>query len=172
MRLVVRGCTGSGKSTLSAKVGEKLAIPSYDMDDFFHLPGWQSRTKEEMRSLLAEKATGEAWSMAGNYSFCDEVVLPRVTHLVWLDYSRAFTFARLLRRTVRRIVTKEPCCNGNTELLGKSLSRDGILWWHITSYARMHERAERFFADPAYGYLDRRRFHHPAETEAWFRDIL
>ncbi|RYG47945.1 toxin [bacterium] len=171
MRLVIRGCTGSGKSTLSSQVGAKLGIPSFDLDDFYHLPDWQQRPREEMRANVREALGAEAWALAGNYSYCDDLVLPRITHLVWLDYSRSFTFLRLLRRTARRVVTGEPCCNGNRELLGKSLSRNGILYWHITSYARMHERAERFFADPEYEAIVRHRFRRPAETEAWLRSL-
>ncbi|RYG34908.1 hypothetical protein EON81_14255 [bacterium] len=109
----------------------------------------------------------EEWALAGNYSFCDDLVLPRVTDLVWLDYSRSFTFARLLKRTIRRIATKEPCCNGNQELLMKSFSKKGILYWHLISYARMHERAEQFFRDPRYQGMPCHRFRYPKETEAW-----
>lgn len=56
--------------------------------------------------------------------------MARADVVVGLDYSRAATFARLLRRTA----TAEPVCNGNTETWGRALGRESILRWHAQTF--------------------------------------
>ena len=72
----------------------------------------------------------------GNYRAVRDLVWPRADCIVWLNYSLALILKRLLRRTARRIVTREPCCNGNRESLRMALSKDSIILWALQTYHR------------------------------------
>ena len=76
------------------------------------------------------------------------LALERVDVIVGLDYPRLVSLARLLRRTVRRVIRREPCCNGNIETLRRALSRDSIIVWHFRSFASKRERIREWEANP------------------------
>ncbi|WP_237393861.1 hypothetical protein [Pseudarthrobacter sp. ATCC 49987] len=59
-------------------------------------------------------------------AWCD-VVLPRAELIVGLDYPRWLSLARLVRRTLRRVLTREPVCNGNEETIAGIFIEDSIL---------------------------------------------
>jgi len=143
MRIIIRGVTGTGKSTLAEHLAARYALDRIDMDELFHLPGWQSRPEDEFERLLEERTRGDRWVMAGNYTRTEPLLLPRATHVVWLVYGRTFSFSRLLFRTLRRVVRNEPCCNGNYESWSRTLSRESILLWHIKTYGKVKRRAEQ-----------------------------
>ena len=52
----------------------------------------------------------------------------------------------VLRRTARRIIRREPCCNGNVETLARACSRDSIVAWHFRSWARKRATMRRWAA--------------------------
>ena len=63
---------------------------------------------------------------------------------------------RVLWRTVRRGVTREPLWNGNRESLRNLLSRDpgvNIALWAWRNHAKYLERYSAAAADPAYRHL-------------------
>ena len=47
-RILVIGCPGAGKSTLSRQLGEKLGLPVIHLDRLFWKPGWVESTREEI----------------------------------------------------------------------------------------------------------------------------
>ena len=51
--------------------------------------------------------------MAGNYRNLRDSTWGRADTVVWLDYPLPLIMGRLLRRTVRRIVTQEELWRGN-----------------------------------------------------------
>ena len=42
-RIVVVGCSGSGKSTMARELGRRLALPVVHLDVLHYLPGWRGR---------------------------------------------------------------------------------------------------------------------------------
>jgi len=170
MRIAIRGTTGSGKSTLAAKVAERTGIPRIELDDLFHLPGWQSRTPEEFRALVAAVTADESWVIAGNYSAVNDLIEPRQDTLVWLDYPFTFNFFRLLRRTILRLSSQETICNGNRESLRKTLSQDSILVWFLRTHRRRRQQCEAFFAAPPEG-LTVVRCRTPKDAERWLESL-
>jgi adenylate kinase family enzyme len=171
-RVTIRGTSGSGKTTLGRALGAKLGVPHVELDEHWHLPGWQERPVEEFRARVAEALSGEGWVVDGNYRKVSELILDRADTVIWLDYPFPITFGRVLKRTLRRTLTRERVCNGNQEEFFKSFfTRDSILWWSLTTHRRRHEQCEAFFADPTYAHLQRLRFRHPRETEKWLQSL-
>ncbi|CAN1554333.1 Adk Adenylate kinase and related kinases [Fimbriimonadaceae bacterium] len=170
-RIWIRGTTGSGKSTLAKAISDRLGIAQIELDDLWHLPGWQVRPREEFFALLEENLGQPSWVISGNYSVATEVILPKVTMVVWLDYSRGTSFWRLFRRTVSRVWNRKPCCNGNYESLWRSLSLDSILVWHLKTYSVNRKRIDLAAQDPAFAHCRQIVLHNQAETDAWLNSL-
>ncbi|MFK5584398.1 adenylate kinase [Serinicoccus sp. LYQ131] len=148
-RILVYGVTGSGKSTAARRWGERLGLPVHLVDEEVGwLPGWQLRPVAEQRRLAAELASQDRWILDSAYGSFRDLVLPRAQVVLALDYPRAVSLARLVRRTARRYRTRERVCNGNTEDARQILSRDSILLWHARSFTRKRRLMRRWEADP------------------------
>ena len=99
-RVLVIGGNGSGKTTFSRLLADKLDIPAVHLDKIFWYGTWQSRAKEEFDALLQKELEKENWIIDGNFtrtlphrlSYCDTVFffdLPRFVCL-WGVTQRIF----------------------------------------------------------------------------------
>ncbi len=91
-RIVVVGTSGSGKTTMAARLAEGLGLPHVELDAIHWGPGWTPLAVEEFRERTAEALAGEAWSTDGNYSGVRDIVWSRADTLVWLDYALPVVF--------------------------------------------------------------------------------
>lgn len=170
-RVLFYGVTGSGKSSAAHRYAEITGLPEYSADDDLGwLPGWTTRELDDERSIAAAIAAQDRWVLDSVYSKWSDLILPRTELIIALDYPRWISLLRLLRRTTRRVVTKESVCNGNTETAFKSLfTADSIILWHFKSFSRKHRTIHRLHADP-----DRppvKIFRHPRQLAAWFAEL-
>lgn len=140
-RILVYGVTGSGKTTLARQIGEATGLPWHSVDDEIGwLPGWVERPRDEQRDLALRIASSGQWVLDTAYGHWRDVVLPRAELIVALDYPRFVSLFRLLRRTARRLITRQLSCNGNRESLRQAFSLDSIVAWHFRSFSRKRER--------------------------------
>src|SRR2546421_11336023 len=103
-RIVVVGCSGSGKTFLARKLAARFASRHIELDAYYNLPGWQERPRTEMRSLVEADTREARWVVDGNYSWLMDLVWGRADTVVVLDLPRRTTMRRLLIRTIRRVV--------------------------------------------------------------------
>ena len=66
-KIIVIGCPGSGKSTFSRLLKDKLNLPLYYLDMFFHKSDKSTYTKEEFDLKLNEVLNLDSWIIDGNY---------------------------------------------------------------------------------------------------------
>jgi adenylate kinase family enzyme len=152
----VLGSSGSGKSTFARELARRLGVVCVELDALHHLPGWQEAPVEEFRRAVAAAIDAPGWVVDGSYSKkLGDMVLGRADTVVWLDYPRWFVLQRVVRRTLRRVVTREELWNGNREAWTNLYSRDphqNIVVWSWTHFhenrrvneARMDDRWMRF----------------------------
>lgn len=143
-RVVVFGTTGSGKSTVAARLAERTGLRVVELDALFWGRGWQPAPVELFRHRVErETATGD-WIVVGNYGQVRDLVWQPADTLIWLDLPLPLVMWRLLRRTLRRVATREELWGtGNRESWrGAFFSRDSILLWAL----RTHHRNRRRFA--------------------------
>lgn len=145
-RILIYGVTGSGKSSVARRIAEATGLPAYSVDDICWDPDWVPVDPEEQRRRMGKICATDSWVLDSAYGQWRDVVLDRVDLIVGLDLPRWLSFGRLVRRTVLRIITREPVCNGNRETLRKALAGDSILWWHFRSFANKRNRM-RAWAD-------------------------
>ncbi|GAB3264551.1 P-loop NTPase family protein [Arthrobacter pigmenti] len=148
-RVLFYGVTGSGKSSAARAYAEASGLPEFSADDDIGwLPQWQQRSVEEQRKLAADIAAQNEWVLDSAYSTWRDIVLPRTELIVALDYPRWLSLWRLLRRTLRRSLTGQIVCNGNTESFWRLLTKESIIRWHFQSFKRKHLAIEQMKANP------------------------
>ncbi|MDG3131817.1 adenylate kinase [Streptococcus suis] len=85
-KIMVIGCPGSGKSTLSRKLHEITGIPLFHLD----LMNWNSdRTcveKDVFIQRLLEVINGKEWIVDGNYDSTLELRMKYCDTIIFLDY--------------------------------------------------------------------------------------
>lgn len=163
-RILCFGVTGSGKSTLAERLGERLGLPVTLVDELCWEPGWVQAADAVQDARIEPVLRSEAYVIDSVYRRHNGLALGHVDAIVALDYPRAVSLARLVRRTWRRIRTRALVCNGNVETLRRALGGDSIIAWHARSFASKRERMRSWHADAsAPPVLLLRR---PAEAEA------
>ena len=168
-RILLHGVTGSGKTTLAARLGALTGIAWTEADSVTWQPGWVQHPEAEQRRRIAELCAQESWILDSAYGSWSDVVLSRAELVVGLDYPRWLSLGRLLRRTISRTVRRTEVCNGNVESWTRSLSRDSIVRWHFHSFRRKRERLLAWEADPAMPPVLRLR--SPAALEEWVTTV-
>jgi adenylate kinase family enzyme len=167
---MIYGVTGSGKTTLARQISERTGLPWYAVDDMTWEPGWVTVPPEEQRRRIAAVCAKDQWILDHGYSSWLDLVLARVELIVALDYPRWLSLGRLVRRTLLRNLDHRPICNGNTESLRQTFSRDSIIAWHVRSFARKHATMGRWATDPPPG-VQVIRFASPAATRRWLASL-
>ena len=132
------GPTGSGKTTFARALAAKLGVPHIELDALFWQPGWVESSADELRAKVEPALAHDGWVVDGNYSGkLGTLVLDRADEIVWLDLPLRTTWLRLLRRTVRRLRTRELICGANRESFRQALlSRNSILVYSLRTYRR------------------------------------
>jgi adenylate kinase family enzyme len=164
-RVLVYGVTGSGKSEAARRIGAAVGLPVHLVDELTWEPEWVEVPREEQQRRIGAVCDGPSWVLDGAYSFWLDLPLSRADLIVALDYPRLVSLGRLVRRTIRRLVTRETMCNGNVETLRRAFSRHSIVAWHFRSFARKRRRIRSWAAavdGPPVLHLRR-----PVDMEAW-----
>lgn len=168
-RILVYGVTGSGKTTMAREIAARTGLPWHEIDDLTWEPGWVVVPVDEQRRRVAAICAGERWILDTAYGAWLEVPLERVQLIVALDYPRWRSLWRLIRRTLLRNFDHKPICNGNTESLRQTFSRNSIILWHFQSFARKRDRIRAWAADES--GPDVVRLISPAAAQRWLHSL-
>ena len=165
-RIVVVGTAGCGKTTFASTLAERLAIPHIELDALHWEPGWQEASTEAFRLRVRAAVAEDAWVVDGNYSVARDLVWPRSELIVWLDYRLPMILARLVRRTARRIFTREELWSGNRERFWTQVAtRESILLWALQTYRRRRRQTPVALSSPEHAHLTVCRFRSPREAD-------
>jgi len=173
-RVSVVGNSGSGKTTLGKDLAGRLGVPFVELDAINHQPGWRELDVETFRVQVEAALLPDGWVVDGNYrGRIGDVVVSKADTVVWLDYRRRVVIARIVRRTLRRVVTRQELWNGNREPWSNLWSRDPARsviawsWAQHDAYRRRYE-AESSAAPPSQRWV---RLRTPAETARWLSGV-
>ena len=126
-RVVVIGTTGSGKSTLAERLSEQTGLRVVELDALFWGRDWQGAPVELFRHRVERETRDDGWIVVGNYSQVRDLVWRPADTLVWIDLPLSVVMWRLLRRTIRRTMTKEDLWGtGNREILRPFLLQPAV----------------------------------------------
>ncbi len=108
-RILVIGCPGSGKSTLAKQLSQALDLRYISMDrDFYWLPGWRKRPRNEIDRLIADAVAAERWIMDGTGLNSFHLRLPRAEAVVWLRLPRYACLWGMISRAFRHLGRNRP----------------------------------------------------------------
>jgi adenylate kinase family enzyme len=175
-RISVIGSSASGKTRTSRSLAERLGIPHLELDSIFHQPGWTQRDNAEFRTEVAEFARGDRWVVDGNYTShgVSDIVWPRADTIVWLDPPKRTVMARVVRRTLRRVVTRQRLWNGNREPWSNLYSRDplkNIIVWAWTRFDHTRTRYETMLTDGTWSNMTVYRLSTSHSVTQFLRDM-
>ena len=171
-RVVVVGSSCSGKTSLARRIADQLGATHIELDAIHWLPNWKERPTEEFREHTRAAVGTDKWVVDGNYSKVRDIVWPKATTVIWLNYPFPLVFYRVLRRTIARSVRGQILFSGNKETLKKAfLSRDSILWWVITTFRRRNRQYRTIFANNEFPHLDVIEFQKPRQADEFLFNL-
>jgi adenylate kinase family enzyme len=175
--VLIAGTGGSGKTTLARRIGPVLGLPVYELDALYFGPDLRmSSTFEHEIEQLIE---AEIWLFDSQGpppeseapASVRERLWDRADTLVWLDYPRRVVVARAVRRSLRRIATRERLWHGH---------RESPLWWLRPDHPirRSWRRAALTrrdltarTTDPRWCHLSVIRLRSPREASKWLSTV-
>lgn len=100
MKIAVIGYSGSGKSTTSDTLGQRLGRSVLHLDRVNFLPGWQERERRESRRVVEDfMAQNSRWVIDGNYSFmAQQARLEAADLILFLKLNRFVCLWRAVKR--------------------------------------------------------------------------
>ncbi|MFJ9550220.1 P-loop NTPase family protein [Streptomyces erythrochromogenes] len=170
-RILVVGVTGAGKSTLARALSSRLGLPYTEMDAlYFTGPDWAAN--EDFSEDVARLAAGPRWVVDSlGHPEVRDLLWDRADAVMWLDYPRRVVMPRVLRRSLRRTVTREVLFGGNRETWADWLSREHPARWAWSQYRERRRDIASLVRDPRFAPLETLRFAHPRETADWLASL-
>ena len=169
-KIAVVGVSGNGKTTLSKRLAAKLDLQYVELDELNHLPGWVEAADEDFRRDVRAAIDGiDGWVLDGSYrGKLGDLVVTRADTVVWLDQPLPLVLTRLLRRSIRDIVTRRDMFNGNRQTVrGAFFGRDSLFGYAIRMHFRRRKRWPAYYAQ--FPNLELVRLRSPTAVERWFR---
>ena len=165
---MIASASGSGKTTFGRELARRLGVPFHELDALNHGPGWTEATPDELRVLVEPLLAEPSWVVDGSYrGKLGNLVFEHADLVIWLDLPARVWLPRLIRRTLRRVVTREELWGGNRESLRNVLfSRDSLLLFALRNYPR-----RRRLYPSELAAFDVVRLRSPREVERWLERV-
>jgi len=170
-RVVVVGTSGVGKTTFAARLAAALGCRHVELDAYMHEPGWVEAEPDVFRARADVATTDREWVVDGNYELARDIVWPRATTLVWLDYSRPLIMVRVIRRSVWRAVTRVELWNGNREDWRRWADPEHPIRWAWTKHPERRRKYPTLLAEPHWAHLRVHRLRRPRDARRLLRDV-
>ncbi|MFV0557880.1 MAG: DNA topology modulation protein [Enterococcus sp.] len=98
-RIILLGSGGAGKSTLARKLGEKLAIHVFHLDQFFWQANWVLRNEEAQITIHEKVLQADTWIIDGNYSATLRRRIEAADTIIFIDRNRWVCIYQVLKRS-------------------------------------------------------------------------
>jgi adenylate kinase family enzyme len=99
-RILVVGSPAAGKSEVAQRLGLLLKLPVHHLDALYYRPGWVLQNEQTWEAKVAGLVAEEQWVIDGNFVDSLPLRAAQADAVIWLDYDRAETMGRVLRRMV------------------------------------------------------------------------
>jgi len=108
-RVLVIGCSGGGKSTLSRALAAHFGLEYQSIDrDVRWLAGWRERDRDARQLILEQLVARERWVMDGSNPSTFHLRVPRADLVIWVRLPRLACLAGVARRVWRYHGTVRP----------------------------------------------------------------
>jgi adenylate kinase family enzyme len=116
---------------------------TWKLDAIYHQPGWTQLPDEEFRHRVDRATESDRWVVDGNYSAVRDVVWSKADTVLWFDLPLHLVLFRIVRRTLRRVATREELWNGNREPFSNLWSlkpEKSVIVWAATRHGKYRRR--------------------------------
>jgi adenylate kinase family enzyme len=169
MRIVVIGTAGAGKTTLARNIAVELELPHIELDAINWQSDWRDLDRHD-RDAFIHRVTAaiqaERWVADGNYGSVRDTLWRRATHLVWLDYAHHVVMARVIARSLYRVVLRTELWvgTGNRERWHHLLRASHPIRWAWSTWARRRIETAQRVERSEYAHLVVLRLRRPREA--------
>lgn len=101
-KIIVIGCSGSGKSIFSTRLANILQLPLYHLDNIYWKPNWVPTPRNEFITIQHKIMSEGKWIIDGNYSSTLEIRFLQADVVFFLD----LPIEVCLESALKRIGTK------------------------------------------------------------------
>jgi adenylate kinase family enzyme len=169
MRVVVIGTSGAGKTTLARAIAVRIDHPHIELDAINWQAGWRDLVRHDPAEFVrrvAQATAADTWVADGNYGLVRDWVWRRATHLVWLDYARSVIMARVISRSLVRVVRRSELWagTGNRERWRHLLRPSHPIRWAWSTWNRRRRETAQRLGLAEYAHLKVLRLRRPAEA--------
>lgn len=143
------GAAGSGKSTLAKQIASTTRTKYLELDSVYHQENWEPIEKAEFRRIVDRATLEDAWVIDGNYlSVLGEDIWKRADAVIWLDRPFRIVLYRLVKRTLKRSLSRQELWNGNTESLSTNFfTKDSVIYFMINNWKTKKKKYSAIFGD-------------------------
>ncbi|WP_099205244.1 AAA family ATPase [Scatolibacter rhodanostii] len=99
-KILIIGCSGCGKTTLSRALAKELELPLVHLDKLYWLNNWQAMPREKFDALLKEELAKSQWILDGNFDRTLPMRLKYCDTIIFMDYSRFISLYGVLKRVI------------------------------------------------------------------------
>lgn len=105
---MVIGCGGSGKSTLSSILSDRLNLELISLDLHYWKPGWRETIPAEWAEIVRDLIARPNWVMDGNYGGTMDLRIARTDMIIFLHYPSWVCLFREIGRTLKYLGRVRP----------------------------------------------------------------
>jgi hypothetical protein len=162
-RVVVIGCAGSGKTTLSRVLARRLGARHLERDGL----GDDESPDFPDRVRAAVEGAGRRWVFDGAPYNAELVVYPFADTVVALDYPWPVVRRRVLARSIRLWLTRRPDGAQHPAPPWRWWTPTHPVGWAAMTHAARHREIADLFAHPVLAHTRRLRFTAPHQVITW-----
>ena len=171
-RIVVIGASCSGKTTLGGSIAKRLGLPFTEFDSIAWRPKWSVPSDEELLAMVKSKIASDGWVVEGLFPEHENLVWSQADTIIWLNYPMSLVFCRVLWRTIKRCITREPLGQHNVETWRRTFfSSNSQLLWVVECWRKFRRDYPKMLRRPEYRHLRTFEFSNPRQTEAWLAKL-
>lgn len=135
-RILVIGSGGSGKSTLSQKLGTLLDLPVIHLDTYFWNANWVPKPNEEWERIVEHFTNEEHWIMDGNYTRTMDIRIKKADLIIFMDMPRILCMYRIIKRRFMYHKKSRPDMNQECQ---EKLDWEFLKWvWNYRARSRVN----------------------------------
>lgn len=100
-RVMVIGCSGSGKSTFSRKLAEATGLELINLDQYYWKSGWEETDKDEWAATVEKLSDRPTWIIDGTYGGTLHIRLEKADTIIFLDRPTLTCLWRITKRILK-----------------------------------------------------------------------
>lgn len=135
LKILIIGCSGSGKSTFARALNQQLEIPILHLDRIWHAMDHNENSKLEFKKMQQDfMAENENFIIDGNYRGTMDIRIPHANVIIWFRVPRRTSLFRVIKRSVKRklkLEIRDDMANGFKEKFDRKYLDFLKFIWHF-----------------------------------------